>query len=84
MRRGGIEPPAPRRCWMATENFTTKPSARFALSSLLWIRVCEARAGSCWGLRMYSDEKPDIKRQFCIFVSRPVSAGSAGPHHTHL
>ncbi|KAK1962212.1 hypothetical protein LY78DRAFT_264497 [Colletotrichum sublineola] len=27
MRRGGIEPPAPRRCWMATENFTTKPSA---------------------------------------------------------
>ncbi|KAF6843902.1 hypothetical protein CMUS01_01659 [Colletotrichum musicola] len=29
MRRGGIEPPAPRRCWMATENFTTKPSALF-------------------------------------------------------
>ncbi|KAK2775863.1 hypothetical protein CKAH01_12672 [Colletotrichum kahawae] len=29
MRRGGIEPPAPRRCWMATENFTTKPSAQF-------------------------------------------------------
>ncbi|KAK2737885.1 hypothetical protein CKAH01_18812 [Colletotrichum kahawae] len=28
MRRGGIEPPAPRRCLMATENFTTKPSAR--------------------------------------------------------
>ncbi|KAK1855488.1 hypothetical protein CCHR01_01812 [Colletotrichum chrysophilum] len=28
MRRGGIEPPAPRRCWMATENFTTKPSAQ--------------------------------------------------------
>ncbi|KAK1711376.1 hypothetical protein BDP67DRAFT_519069 [Colletotrichum lupini] len=28
MRRGGIEPPAPRRCWMATENFTTKPSTR--------------------------------------------------------
>ncbi|KAL0941375.1 uncharacterized protein CTRU02_204138 [Colletotrichum truncatum] len=27
MRRGGIEPPAPRRCLMATENFTTKPSA---------------------------------------------------------
>ncbi|KAL0934127.1 uncharacterized protein CTRU02_210926 [Colletotrichum truncatum] len=27
MRRGGIEPPAPRRCSMATENFTTKPSA---------------------------------------------------------
>ncbi|KAK0377518.1 hypothetical protein CLIM01_05123 [Colletotrichum limetticola] len=26
MRRGGIEPPAPRRCLMATENFTTKPS----------------------------------------------------------
>ncbi|KAL0937765.1 uncharacterized protein CTRU02_207496 [Colletotrichum truncatum] len=29
MRRGGIEPPAPRRCWMATENFTTKPSAHY-------------------------------------------------------
>ncbi|KAL0931396.1 uncharacterized protein CTRU02_214131 [Colletotrichum truncatum] len=28
MRRGGIEPPAPRRCLMATENFTTKPSAQ--------------------------------------------------------
>ncbi|KAK0378420.1 hypothetical protein CLIM01_04195 [Colletotrichum limetticola] len=28
MRRGGIEPPAPRRCLMATENFTTKPSTR--------------------------------------------------------
>ncbi|KAK1623899.1 hypothetical protein BDP81DRAFT_113982 [Colletotrichum phormii] len=26
LRRGGIEPPAPRRCLMATENFTTKPS----------------------------------------------------------
>ncbi|KAF6836365.1 hypothetical protein CMUS01_05442 [Colletotrichum musicola] len=31
MRRGGIEPPAPRRCWMATENFTTKPSARLMI-----------------------------------------------------
>ncbi|KAK0381526.1 hypothetical protein CLIM01_01111 [Colletotrichum limetticola] len=30
MRRGGIEPPAPRRCWMATENFTTKPSTLVA------------------------------------------------------
>ncbi|KAK1687611.1 hypothetical protein BDP55DRAFT_658892 [Colletotrichum godetiae] len=28
MRRGGIEPPAPRRCWVATENFTTKPSTQ--------------------------------------------------------
>ncbi|KAL4406307.1 hypothetical protein CABS03_12708 [Colletotrichum abscissum] len=31
MRRGGIEPPAPRRCWMATENFTTKPSTRLVI-----------------------------------------------------
>ncbi|KAF6827130.1 hypothetical protein CMUS01_09135 [Colletotrichum musicola] len=33
MRRGGIEPPAPRRCWMATENFTTKPSAHSMIDS---------------------------------------------------
>ncbi|KAK1446322.1 hypothetical protein CMEL01_10565 [Colletotrichum melonis] len=34
MRRGGIEPPAPRRCWMATENFTTKPSTRLEFFQL--------------------------------------------------
>ncbi|KAI3558088.1 hypothetical protein CABS02_01761 [Colletotrichum abscissum] len=35
MRRGGIEPPAPRRCWMATENFTTKPSTLDFVRGLL-------------------------------------------------
>ncbi|KAK2030281.1 hypothetical protein LX32DRAFT_331315 [Colletotrichum zoysiae] len=34
LRRGGIEPPAPRRCRMATENFTTKPSARVIQTEL--------------------------------------------------
>ncbi|KAK0373224.1 hypothetical protein CLIM01_09403 [Colletotrichum limetticola] len=38
MRRGGIEPPAPRRCLMATENFTTKPSTQM-------IRYPEIEAG---------------------------------------
>ncbi|KAL0934073.1 uncharacterized protein CTRU02_210872 [Colletotrichum truncatum] len=37
MRRGGIEPPAPRRCWMATENFTTKPSAQTMMFSSCWL-----------------------------------------------
>ncbi|KAL0932907.1 uncharacterized protein CTRU02_211870 [Colletotrichum truncatum] len=37
MRRGGIEPPAPRRCLVATENFTTKPSA------LLMVIICLCR-----------------------------------------
>ncbi|KAF6844272.1 hypothetical protein CMUS01_01241 [Colletotrichum musicola] len=36
MRRGGIEPPAPRRCWMATENFTTKPSALMVIDVMTW------------------------------------------------
>ncbi|KAK1838319.1 hypothetical protein CCHR01_19058 [Colletotrichum chrysophilum] len=41
MRRGGIEPPAPRRCLMATENFTTKPSARCVFGTSL--RVLDGR-----------------------------------------
>ncbi|KAK0371139.1 hypothetical protein CLIM01_11495 [Colletotrichum limetticola] len=40
MRRGGIEPPAPRRCWMATENFTTKPSTRLVIGCQSLLFVC--------------------------------------------
>ncbi|OHE99368.1 hypothetical protein CORC01_05409 [Colletotrichum orchidophilum] len=47
MRRGGIEPPAPRRCWMATENFTTKPSARFEFTCLVWMLILQTRFRSC-------------------------------------
>ncbi|KAF0319677.1 hypothetical protein GQ607_013157 [Colletotrichum asianum] len=41
MRRGGIGTPAPRRCSMATENFTTKPSARCVSRTSL--RVLDGR-----------------------------------------